>query len=137
MISRYQDITDKLSSLDVYADKDLMKNLNQELTRLEPIVKLFQKYLQLEQMIKDAKALLDDNDKEMQQIAQEEVDQHTKDILEIENKIILATVEKDPNDSRDVYMEIRAGTGGEEAAIFADCIKCIQNIQKINGKLKL
>ena len=50
-----------------------MKNLNQELTRLEPIVKLFQKYLQLEQMIKDAKALLDDNDKEMQQIAQEEV----------------------------------------------------------------
>ncbi len=118
-LSSYQDITDKLSSPDVYADKDLMKNLNQELTRLEPIVKLFQKYLQLEQMIKDAKALLDDNDKEMQQIAQEEVDQHTKDILEIENKIILATVEKDPNDSRDVYMEIRAGTGGEEAAIFA------------------
>ncbi len=118
-LSSYQDITDKLSSPDVYADKDLMKNLNQELTRLEPIVKLFQKYLQSEQMIKDAKALLDDNDKEMQQIAQEEVDQHTKDILEIENKIILATVEKDPNDSRDVYMEIRAGTGGEEAAIFA------------------
>ena len=88
-LSSYQDITDKLSSPDVYADKDLMKNLNQELTRLEPIVKLFQKYLQLEQMIKDAKALLDDNDKEMQQIAQEEVDQHTKDILEIENKIIL------------------------------------------------
>lgn len=118
-LSSYQDITDKLSSPDVYSDKNLMKCLNQELTRLEPIVKLFQKYLQIEKLIEEAKNLLDDSDKEIKQIAQEEIEQHSKNIIDIENKIIQATVEKDPNDSKDIYMEIRAGTGGEEAAIFA------------------
>ena len=96
-----------------------MKSLNQKLTKLEPGVKLFQKYLNIENSIIDTQELLEDNDKEIRNIAQEELKNYKQELKEIENKIIEVTVEKDPNDSRDIYMEIRAGTGGEEAAIFA------------------
>ena len=67
----------------------------------------------------ETKELLADDDKEMIAIASEELKKYEVDLKETESKIIEATVEKDPNDSRDIYMEIRAGTGGEEAAIFA------------------
>ena len=118
-VSSYKDITNQLSTPEVYSDRSLMKTLNQKLTKLEPGVKLFQKYLNIEKSIIDTKELLEDEDKEMRAIAQEELKNHEQLLQEIENKIIEATVEKDPNDSRDIYMEIRAGTGGEEAAIFA------------------
>ena len=118
-VSNYQDITNQLSTPEVYSDRSLMKTLNQKLTRLEPSVKLFQKYLDIEKSITDTKELLRDEDKEMREIAKEELKDHEQSLKEIEYKIIEATVEKDPNDSRDIYMEIRAGTGGEEAAIFA------------------
>ena len=118
-ISSYKDITNQLSTPDVYSDRVLMKSLNQKLTKLEPGVKLFQKYLNIENSITDTQELLEDDDKEIRNIAQEELKNYKQELKEIENKIIEVTVEKDPNDSRDIYMEIRAGTGGEEAAIFA------------------
>ena len=118
-LSRYKDITDKLSTPEVYSNQSQMKSLNQELTKLEPSIKLFQKYLNIEKSILDTKELLHDEDKEMIAIARQELRQHEIELKNIESKIIEATVEKDPNDSRDIFMEIRAGTGGEEAAIFA------------------
>ena len=118
-ISSYKDITNQLSTPEVYTDRVLMKSLNQKLTKLEPGVKLFQEYLNIENSITDTQELLEDDDKEIRNIAQEELKNYKQELKEIENKIIEVTVEKDPNDSRDIYMEIRAGTGGEEAAIFA------------------
>jgi peptide chain release factor 1 len=118
-ISSYKDITNQLSTPEVYSDRVLMKSLNQKLTKLEPGVKLFQKYLNIENSIADTEELIEDDDKEIRNIAQEELKNYKQELKEIENKIIEVTVEKDPNDSRDIYMEIRAGTGGEEAAIFA------------------
>ena len=118
-ISSYKDITNQLSTPEVYSDRVLMKSLNQKLTKLEPGVKLFQKYLNIENSITGTQELLEDDDKEIRNIAQEELKNYKQELKEIENKIIEVTVEKDPNDSRDIYMEIRAGTGGEEAAIFA------------------
>jgi len=118
-ISSYKDITNQLSTPEVYSDRVIMKSLNQKLTKLEPSVKLFQKYLNIEKSITDTEELLEDDDKEIRNIAQEELKNYKQELKEIENKIIEVTVEKDPNDTRDIYMEIRAGTGGEEAAIFA------------------
>jgi len=118
-ISSYKDITNQLSAPEVYSDRVLMKSLNQKLTKLEPSVKLFQKYLNIENSITGTEELLEDDDKEIRNIAQEELKNYKQELKEIENKIIEVTVEKDPNDSKDIYMEIRAGTGGEEAAIFA------------------
>ena len=125
-LSNYKDITAKLSTPEIYSDRVQMKSLNQELTKLEASVKLYQKYLQIEKSITDTKELLVDDDKEMILIAQEELKKYEDDLFEVETKIIEVTVEKDPNDSRDVYMEIRAGTGGEEAAIFAGISRCTQ-----------
>ena len=96
-----------------------MRSLNQELTKLEASVKLYQKYLEIEKSITDTRDLLKDDDKEMIAIAQDELKKYEIELKEVEVKLIEATVEKDPNDSRDIYMEIRAGTGGEEAAIFS------------------
>ena len=118
-LSSYKDITAMLSTPEIYSDRTKMKGLNQELTKLEASVKLFQKYLEIEKSISLTRELLTDDDKEMIAIAQDELKNYEKELKEVETKIIEATVEKDPNDSRDVYMEIRAGTGGEEAAIFA------------------
>tara|TARA_B100000900_G_scaffold410545_1_gene428527 strand:- start:353 stop:1411 length:1059 start_codon:yes stop_codon:yes gene_type:complete len=118
-LSSYTDITAKLSTQEVYSDRELMKTLNQELTQLETGVKLFQKYLDIEKSIKDTREILNDEDKEIRSIAQEELSTYEQELNITEKKIIAATVQKDPNDSRDIYMEIRAGTGGEEAAIFA------------------
>ena len=118
-LSSYKDITAMLSTPEVYSDRTKMKSLNQELTKLEASVKLYQKYLDIEKSISGTKELLIDDDKEMIAIAQDELKKYETELREVETKIIEATVEKDPNDSRDVYMEIRAGTGGEEAAIFA------------------
>jgi len=70
-LSSYQDITKKLSSPEVYSDRNLMKSLNQELAKLEPGVKLFQKYMDTENLILDTKSLLEDEDKEMRLIAEQ------------------------------------------------------------------
>ena len=118
-LSSYKDITAMLSTPEIYSDRTKMKSLNQELTKLEASVKLFQKYLDIEKSILLTRELLTDDDKEMIAIAQDELNNYEIELKEVETKIIEATVEKDPNDSRDIYMEIRAGTGGEEAAIFA------------------
>ena len=118
-LSSYKDITAMLSTPEIYSDRTKMKSLNQELTKLEASVKLFQKYLDIEKSISLTRELLTDDDKEMIAIAQDELNNFEIELKEVETKIIEATVEKDPNDSRDIYMEIRAGTGGEEAAIFA------------------
>ena len=118
-LSSYRDITAMLSTPEIYSDRTKMKSLNQELTKLEASVKLYQKYLDIEKSISGTRELLIDEDKEMIAIAQDELKKYEIELREVEIKIIEATVEKDPNDSRDVYMEIRAGTGGEEAAIFS------------------
>ena len=118
-LSSYKDITTKLSTPEIYSDRTKMKSLNQELTKLEASVKLYQKYLDVEKSISETRELLIDDDKEMIAIAQDELKKYEIELKEVETKIIEATVEKDPNDSRDIYMEIRAGTGGEEAAIFS------------------
>ena len=118
-LSSYKDITQKLSTPEIYSDQTKMKSLNQELSKLEQSVKLFQKFLHIEKSISETQELLNDDDKEMITIARDELGRYEKELKQVELKIIEATIEKDPNDSRDIYMEIRAGTGGEEAAIFA------------------
>ena len=118
-LSSYQDISTQLSSPEIYSDRVKMKSLNQELNKLEASVKLYQKYLQIEKSILDMKELLIDDDKEMIAIAEDELKQYESELKEVEAKIIETSIERDPNDTRDVYMEIRAGTGGDEAAIFA------------------
>lgn len=117
---RFDEVTELLSSPDIVSDQQRYKTLTKEHSDLQQIVDVYNKYLRIVNDIEMNKELLDsENDKEMIALAEEELDglMQKKDALEEELKILLMPI--DPDDSKDAILEIRAGTGGEEAALFA------------------
>lgn len=119
LCERYEEIGHLLSDPEVIGDQDRFRKLSQEYAEIEPVVKCFNQYSTVLENIEEAKAMLDDSDPDMREMGQEELKagQAQKETLEVElQKLMLP---KDPNDGRNVYLEIRAGTGGDEAAIFS------------------
>jgi peptide chain release factor 1 len=116
---RYEELMALLSQADVASNQDKFRNLSKEYAELEPVVKAFQQYKQVLKDIDEAKTMMKENDTEMREMAAEEMKegQAKQEILEVE--LQKALLPKDPNDSHNVFLEIRAGTGGDEAAIFA------------------
>ena len=117
--NHFLSIQEKLSDPEVVSDMKKFSKLNKEYKGLEPIVEAYEKYSSLLSGIESAKEMMDDSDPEMQAMAKEEMDEllPQKSAMEEELKVLL--IPKDPDDSLDVVMEIRAGTGGDEASIFA------------------
>ncbi len=115
--ARYSQIEAQLNASETYADPALAARLNQEHNELQPLVDTFRAWQGALEAQKQARELL--SDPEMRELAQEELDRarEEQDRLEQELKILL--LPRDPNDERDAIMEIRAGVGGEEAALFA------------------
>ena len=115
-INRYEEITKLLSSSDVLNDIKKMTELSKEQSSIEEIVCKAKEYINIQNLIKENKSLL--NDPEFVELAKEELKEQelTKEKLEDEIKFLM--IPKDPNDNRNIYLEIRAGTGGDEAAIF-------------------
>ena len=117
---RYAEITEKLEDPNTYKDRKLSEKLNKERSRLEKPVKHFLDYQELLQKINDAQSLIsDEDDKELKILAEDELKEYSDKRNELENILLELLVEKDPNDSKNAFLEIRAGTGGDEAAIFA------------------
>ena len=116
-IERYEEINSFLSSPDITNDIKKMTELSKEQSELEPIVEKAREYFKVTEAIEDNRALLEDE--ELGELAKEELKElePLKENLESEIKVLL--IPKDPNDDKDIYLEIRAGTGGEEAALFA------------------
>ncbi len=116
-IKRYEEINALLSSPDITSDIKKMTELSKEQSELEPIVEKAKEYFKVTESIEENKTLLEDE--ELGELAKEELKElePLKEKLEEEIKILL--IPKDPNDDKDIYLEIRAGTGGEEAALFA------------------
>ncbi|WP_187647672.1 peptide chain release factor 1 [Nitrosophilus labii] len=116
-IKRYEEINTLLSSPDITNDIKKMTELSKEQSELEPIVEKAKEYFKVTESIEENKTLLEDE--ELGELAKEELKElePLKEKLEEEIKILL--IPKDPNDDKDIYLEIRAGTGGEEAALFA------------------
>jgi len=118
---KYELINEKLSDSGILNDREKMISLGKERSELEEIVKVYENYSVILKNIKGNKELVHaENDKELVELAEEELTEleEKKEILENQIKIILLS--KDPNDNKDVIVEIRAGTGGKEAALFAD-----------------
>ncbi len=115
-IQRYEEINELLSSPDITSDISKMTQLSKEQSDIEPIVQKAKDYLDVLEAIEENRSLLEDA--ELGELAKEELAslEPRKRALEEEIKILL--VPKDPNDEKDIYLEIRAGTGGEEAALF-------------------
>ncbi|MCZ6702576.1 MAG: peptide chain release factor 1 [Ignavibacteria bacterium] len=118
---KYELINEKLSDSGILNDREKMISLGKERSELEEIVKVYENYSVILKNIKGNKELVHaETDKELVELAEEELTEleEKKEILENQIKIIL--LPKDPNDNKDVIVEIRAGTGGKEAALFAD-----------------
>lgn len=115
-IDRYDEINNLLSSVDVISDIKRMTELSKEQSGISKIVSAAKQYLQIIDNITDNKSLLEDE--ELGELAKDELKtlEPLKEKLEEEIKILL--IPKDPNDDKNIYLELRAGTGGDEAAIF-------------------
>ena len=116
-IERYEEINTLLSSPQITSDIKKMTQLSKEQSDIEPIVQKAKEYFDLIQAIQENKSLIEDE--ELGELAKEELSELEPRKKELEEQIKLLLIPKDPNDEKDIYLEIRAGTGGEEAALFA------------------
>lgn len=116
-IDRYDEISDLLVTEEVLSDIKKMTALSKEQSSLSEIVESAREYIKLTGDIEDNKALMDDP--ELGELAKAELKELEERKPELEERIKLLLVPKDPNDERNTYLEIRAGTGGDEAALFA------------------
>ena len=113
----YADVEARLSAPETYEDPALVARLNKEQRELEPVVMAYRTYQRRRQDLEDAEALMGDPD--MKELAQEEYQQAREELARLEEEIKVLLLPRDPNDDKNVIVEIRAGVGGEEAALFA------------------
>ena len=110
-VNRYEDITAELGNPDVVNDQEKFRKLMKEQSSLAPLI---------ETNIEDSLAILDEEtDEELKEMAKEELNESKARVEELEHELKILLLPKDPNDDKDIVVEIRAGAGGEEAALFA------------------
>jgi len=116
---RYEEIGHLMSDPDVMSDQDKFRNLGKEYAELEPVVKAYAAYRTAQDDLEEAELLLKDEDPDMREMGQEEFKNAKAELERLDQELQVLLLPKDPNDSRNVILEIRAGTGGDEAAIFS------------------
>lgn len=120
LVTRFEEVGTLITDPAVIADMDRYVKLNKEYSELQKIVNVRNEYKAALDGIQEAKEILEnESDSDLRQLAQEELSIHTENIPQLEEKIKLLLIPADPEDAKDVVMEIRGGTGGDEAAIFA------------------
>lgn len=116
---RYLRLEEQMSDPDILSDPDRYRKISKDYKDLKKIVDLYHQHKQLLESIQTAEALIRDPDPEMAAMAKEELEPLKDQLEELEETIRYQMIPKDPEDSRDVIFEIRSGTGGDEASIFA------------------
>ena len=120
LLVRYEELMSELSDPDVANNPERFRKLMKEQSDLTPIVEAYKEYKQCKQNIEDSLAMLDEEtDEEMKELAKEELNDSKARVEELEQKLKILLLPKDPNDDKNVIVEIRAGAGGDEAALFA------------------
>lgn len=120
ILRRYEDINAELSNPNVVNDQDRFRKLMKEQNNLEPLVTTYTKYKKTKQNIEDSLAMLDEeSDEELREMAKEELNDAKAEAENLERELKILLLPKDPNDEKDIIVEIRAGAGGDEAALFA------------------
>ena len=114
---RYEELNEKISDPEVIANQNEWKKLMKEHADIEEIVEKYREYKKVQNSIEDLKEMLED--KEMHDLAQAELDEARTNLPKIEEELKLLLVPKDPNDDKNVIVEIRGGAGGEESSLFA------------------
>ncbi|MGI5308634.1 peptide chain release factor 1 [Rheinheimera sp. WS51] len=119
LVERYEEVQALLSDASVINDQNRYRELSKEYSQLEHISKAFTDYQQAKQDLLSAEEMQKDSDPDMREMAQEEYKEAKQRIEQLENDLQILLLPKDPNDSSNCFIEIRAGAGGDEAAIFA------------------
>ena len=120
LLIRFEELMSELSEPDVANDPERFRKLMKEQSDLTPIVEAYKEYKQCKQNIEDSLAMLEEeSDEEMREMAKEELNESKERVEELENELKILLLPKDPNDDKNVIVEIRAGAGGDEAALFA------------------
>lgn len=117
---RYNKLNEMLSDPEIINDTDKLREYSKEQSGLEEVVQAYREYKDANSELKDAKEMLEDDlDDEMYEMAKAEIEELTETIEELEDKMKILLLPKDPNDDKNVFMEIRGAAGGDEAALFA------------------
>ncbi|MCT8985521.1 MAG: peptide chain release factor 1 [Shewanella sp.] len=119
LLERNEEVLALLSDASVIADQDRFRALSKEYSQLEDVVKSFTAYQQAQKDFDYAKEMLEEDDADMREMAQEEYKQSKQALETLEDELQILLLPTDPNDDTNAFMEIRAGAGGDEAAIFA------------------
>lgn len=119
--TEFEQLTTQLSDPEVIQDHSLFRKLSKQHADMEPLVQAWRSYNDLKQQIADTRDMLNDaeTDREMKALAEEELTALKREQERVEGELKVLLIPKDPNDERNVVLEIRAGTGGDEAALFA------------------
>lgn len=116
---RFEELTALLGDAEVIANQLQFRAYSREYAEVEPVVQAYRQLCKVQDDLAGAQALLKDSDPDLRAMAEEEVEQAKASLEELEDHLQRMLLPRDPNDGRNVYLEIRAGTGGDEAAIFS------------------
>ncbi|MBD8492383.1 peptide chain release factor 1 [Pseudomonas syringae] len=116
---RFEELTALLGDAEVISDQTKFRAYSREYAEVEPVIEVYRQRVKVQADLEGAQALLKDNDPDMREMAAEEVREARQQLQVIEADLQRMLLPKDPNDGRNVFLEIRAGTGGDEAAIFS------------------
>lgn len=116
---RFEELTALLGDAEVIANQPQFRAYSREYAEVEPVVQAYRQLCKVQDDLAGAQALLKDSDPDLRAMAEEEVEQAKASLEELEDRLQRMLLPRDPNDGRNVYLEIRAGTGGDEAAIFS------------------
>ena len=120
LVKRLDEVMQELSEPDVVSDQNRFRNLMKEQNELAPIVEKYKEYKEAKQTIEDSVEMLEEeHDEEMRELLKEELSEAKKNVEQYEEELKVLLLPKDPNDDKNVIVEIRAGAGGDEAALFA------------------
>ena len=132
---RYEDLETRLGDPKVYGDTEKLHQINRELKELSPVVEAYRAYRAAESRRQEAEELL--HDPEVKEMAQEELAEAKAELESLKEKLTILLLPKDPNDSRNVILEIRGGVGGEESALFAHSLLRMYTMYAENHGWKL
>lgn len=119
LAGRHEEVGLLLSDPGVINDNNRFRDLSREYAQLQPVVNALSEFEQVDQQLKDAREMLDESDAELRAMAEEEITSGEKRLEQLERDLQVLLLPRDPNDDNNIFIEVRAGTGGDEAAIFA------------------
>ena len=134
ILEKYEELSLKVSDPEVINNQPLWQKHIKEMGEMEPIVNKYKEYKKAKEDLAEAKAMLDENDEELKEMAKMEIADLEPAIEKYEEELKILLLPKDPNDEKNVILEVRAGTGGEEAALFgADLLRMYMRYAERQG----